>query len=115
MKTLSLTCVECPVGCLMEVDLKDGKVASVRGNSCPRGKMFAENEVICPRRVLTTTVRTRDGKIVPVKTDKPIKKEEIFKIMQKINGMVFDGPIKIGDVLYRYITEDISVIATGNA
>ena len=115
MKTIPLTCVECPVGCRMEVDVEDGKVIAVSGNSCPRGKMFAENEVLCPRRVLTTTVRSRDGKIIPVKTDKPIKKEEIFNVMQKINGIVCDSPIKIGDVLYYKVTEDINVIATGNA
>lgn len=115
MKMIPLTCVECPVGCRMEVDVKAGKVLAVRGNSCPRGKTFAENEVVCPRRVLTTTIKTRDGKIVSVKTDKPIKKEEIFNVMQKINGMVYDSPIKIGDVLCYHVTEDISVIATGNA
>jgi len=115
MKTIPLTCVECPVGCRMEVDVEDGKVIAVSGNSCPRGKMFAENEVLCPRRVLTTTVKSRDGKIIPVKTDKPIKKEEIFNVMQKINGIVCDSPIKIGDVLYYKVTEDINLIATGNA
>ena len=25
-------------------------------NSCPRGKMYAENEVVCPKRVVTSTM-----------------------------------------------------------
>lgn len=114
MKTIRLTCVECPVGCRMEVDLEGEKAVAVRGNSCPRGKIFAESEVVCPRRVLTTTVRTRDGKIVPVKTNAPIKKEEIFAVMEKINGIICDSPIKIGDVLCKNITEEIDLVATGN-
>ena len=114
MKKIALTCVECPVGCRMEVDMEKGKAIAVRGNSCPRGKIFAESEVVCPRRVLTTTVKTRDGKIVPVKTDKPIKKEEIFLVMKKINAVVCDAPIRIGEVLCANVTEDVNVVATRN-
>lgn len=115
MTRMHLTCVECPVGCRMDVNVERGKAVAVHGNSCPRGKIFAESEVVCPRRVLTTTVRTRDGKIVSVKTDKAVKKEEIFSVMEKINHIVCDTPIKIGDVLCPNITEDINVVATGNA
>ena len=44
MELKKLTCIECPIGCDMEVELEDGKVLSVTGNSCPRGKLYAENE-----------------------------------------------------------------------
>ena len=48
MITKELTCIECPLGCHIEVDLEyDNKVAAVRGNSCPRGKAYAESEVVC--------------------------------------------------------------------
>ena len=76
---MRLTCVECPMGCEIEVELTDGKVTSVKGNTCPRGKAYAENEVVCPRRVLTSSVRATNGKMVSVKTDAPIKKEETFR------------------------------------
>ena len=71
MITKELTCIECPLGCHIEVDLEyDNKVAAVRGNSCPRGKAYAESEVVCPVRVLTSSVRATDGTMVCVKTDK---------------------------------------------
>ena len=110
----TLTCVECPVGCSIEVELENDKILSIKGYSCPRGKTYAENEVVCPRRVVTSTVRSKNGLIVPVKTNKAVKKEEIFSIMEKINAVVCELPVKIGDVLVENITEDIDLIATGN-
>ena len=114
MSVQNLTCIECPVGCTMEICLENGKIVYIKGNGCPRGKMYAENEVVCPRRVLTSTVRSKDGKIVPVKTAKPIKKSEIFTVMEKVNKLTCALPVKIGDVICENITEDISLIATGN-
>ena len=56
MITKELTCIECPMGCHIEVDLEyDNKVVAVRGNSCPRGKAYAETEVVCPMRVVTSS------------------------------------------------------------
>ena len=109
---MRLTCVECPMGCEIEVELFDGKVTSVKGNTCPRGKAYAENEVVCPRRVLTSSVRATNGKMVSVKTDAPIKKEETFAVMEKVNKIVVDCPIVIGQVIAPNITENINLVAT---
>ncbi len=114
MKKTRLTCVECPIGCQIEVELDGERVLSLKGNSCPRGKTYAENEVVCPRRVITSTVRTKDGRMVPVKTDKPVKKSEIFEVMQKINAFVCELPVRIGDILLENVSEDIHLIATRN-
>ena len=107
-----LTCIECPVGCDITVELNGPTVIAVSGNSCPRGDMYARNEVVCPRRVITTTVRTASGKIVPVKTNKPVKKSEIFNVMAKINAVIAKDGIKEKDVVVSNITEDIDLIAT---
>ena len=84
MQNKIITCIECPNGCQISVDFDDNKVLKAEGYSCPRGKTYAENEIICPRRVITSTVKTVNGDVVPVKTDKPVKKSEIFQIMDKI-------------------------------
>ena len=107
-----LTCIECPVGCDISVELDGETVVSVSGNGCPRGNMYARNEVVCPRRVITTTVRTQSGRVVPVKTDKPVKKSEIFAVMAKINSLVIPDGIKEKQVVAANITEDINLIAT---
>ncbi len=114
MEVKKLTCIECPIGCEMEVELDGDKVLSVKGNSCPRGKMYAENEVVCPKRVVTSSVRAENGEMVSVKTDKPVKKTEIFRVMEKINKTTCKLPVKIGDVLVENISDDANLVATTN-
>ena len=63
MTEKTITCIECPKGCLITVRLDGSKIVGISGFSCPRGKTYAENEVVCPRRILTTTVRKSDGSI----------------------------------------------------
>ena len=115
MNTVNLTCIECPFGCSIEVQTDMGKVVSVKGNTCPRGKAYAENEVVCPKRVLTSTVRAVNGSMIPVKTNQPVKKAEMFSVMKKINGVHPALPVKIGDVLYKEIAEGVDLVASGNA
>ena len=111
---MKLTCVECPMGCEIDVEVSDGKVLSVKGNTCPRGKAYAQNEVVCPRRVLTSSVRAKNGKMVSVKTDAPIKRADTFEIMEVLNTIVVDVPVKIGQVIKENITENINLVATSN-
>ena len=113
MKT-ELTCIECPMGCSIEVETEGEKVLSVKGNTCPRGKMYAESEVVCPKRVLTTTVRAKSGEMIPVKTDAPVKKADMLSLMKKINALHPTLPVKIGDVLYKDLAEGVDLVAAGN-
>ena len=110
----NLTCIECPIGCEITVTMEDGKVVSVKGNSCPRGKVYAEAEVVCPKRVVTSTVRAEDGEMIPVKTDRPVRKDAIFEVMQKINATVPKKPIALGDVLVENICDDANLVVVGN-
>ena len=48
-----LICIICPRGCPLEID---ESTLEVRGNSCPRGKIYAESELTQPVRTVTTTV-----------------------------------------------------------
>ena len=94
-----LTCIVCPIGCNMVAEIEDGKVVSVIGNTCPRGKVYAETECVAPMRTITTTVRCADGRILPVKTQTTIPKEKIFEAMKIINKACPVLPISIGDVI----------------
>lgn len=114
MEVKKLTCIECPIGCDVEVSLEKGKVVSVKGNSCPRGKSYAENEVVCPKRVVTSSVRAINGEMVSVKTDNPIPKTEIFAVMEIVNKTICPLPVKIGDVLVENITDGVNLVATTN-
>ncbi len=114
MEKITLTCIECPMGCTISVEKDGDKILSVTGNGCPRGKMYAESEVICPRRVLTTTVRVDNGTLIPVKTNKPVKKENLFLYMKKIAEIKAKLPVKIGDVVFKDIEEGVDLVATDN-
>lgn len=110
----TLTCIECPMGCEITVELENGEVKNVSGNSCPRGKIYASAEVICPMRVVTSTVRATNGEMIPVKTDKPVKKSKIFNVMQTINSIKCELPVKNGDVLVENISDGANLIVSGN-
>ena len=81
-----LVCITCPNSCRMTVEQKDRKwVAS--GNRCPRGQKFAEDEMTCPKRTFSTTVRTawKEVPVLPVRMSQEIPKEKIFEVMEQIN------------------------------
>lgn len=94
-----LTCIVCPMGCSLSVELEDGKVVSVTGNTCPRGAEYAKNECTNPMRTVTSTVKCADGTPIPVKTDRTIPKEKISECMRIINGAVAKLPVSVGDVI----------------
>ena len=106
-----LTCIACPLGCPITVELEGKEIISVTGNTCPRGKEYAVNECTCPVRTVTTTVRCKDGGMVAVKTAKPIPKDKVFEAMSIINRTVASAPLSVGDI----IIEDLfgsAVVAT---
>ncbi len=108
-----LTCIVCPLGCSLTVELEENKVVNVVGNSCPRGKTYAENECTNPQRTVTSTVRSTDGGMVSVKTDKTIPKDKMFECMKIINKITAKLPVKVGDI----VAEDVfgaNIIATQN-
>ena len=82
---MELTCIVCPMGCRMTIEKAADGNFDVSGNTCPRGKEYAINELTNPVRTLTSTVRFSNGKIAPVKTNLPVPKDMIFDCMKIIN------------------------------
>ncbi len=108
---MELVCIECPRGCLL-IAQKTQEGVRVSGNFCPKGKKYAETELIEPRRILTSTVRAK-GAMVPVKTDRPVRKSELFSLMEKIRKARVTKSVAIGDVVIEDVDgEGANVIAT---
>ena len=61
--------------------MRDGKY---EGNRCPRGVKFAEQERTAPKRVLTTTVRMADGRLLPVKTAVPVDRSVLSEAVSEL-------------------------------
>ena len=97
-----LTCIRCPIGCQLTVDV-DGENVSVTGNSCPRGAEYGKKEVTAPTRIVTSSVRVTGGvlPLVSVKTASDIPKEKIMEVMAEIRQCSAAAPVRTGDVLLR--------------
>lgn len=116
MKKRELTCIVCPRGCSLICDLDDsGKLISVTGNICPRGKKYADDECTNPMRVVTSTVRCIDGGVVSCKTSASIPKALVIEAMKVINATKAPEKVKIGDVIISNILDTgADVVATSN-
>lgn len=112
-----LTCIVCPRGCDMTVELGDGgEVIGVKGNACKRGAVYASDECTHPRRTVTSTVRLEDGRVLPVKTANTVPKELVFDVMKEINSKIAKSDLKIGDVVIANVLgTGVDVVATANA
>lgn len=108
-----LTCIVCPLGCEITVKLCGKEVTDITGNTCPRGKEYAQNECTNPQRTVTSTVRCEDGSLVSVKTDRPIPKEKMAECMAFINSAVAKLPVSIGDVILSDVFGS-NIVATQN-
>ncbi len=99
--TKKLTCIECPLGCSLSVDVENCKVIKVSGNQCPKGAPYAISEIENPMRILTASVLAEgmDLKMIPVRTDKPIPKNLIFKAMDGVKKIRLKSPVTAGDVI----------------
>ncbi|MBQ2714211.1 MAG: DUF1667 domain-containing protein [Clostridia bacterium] len=107
-----IICTECPLGCEVEVELTNGEVSNVIGNGCIRGKIYATNETLSPKRMVTTTMRTDNGVMVPVKTSIPVDKTLVFDVIKLINKSTVKLPIKIGQILIKDVIDGVDIIST---
>ncbi|KOA18523.1 hypothetical protein CLHOM_34250 [Clostridium homopropionicum DSM 5847] len=111
----NLICIGCPIGCDMEVTLEEGKVTEVKGNTCVRGKNYAEKECTNPTRIVTSSVRVQGGEIdsVSVKTQSDIPKNKIMQCIEELKGITVNAPIKAGEVIIRNVADTgVSIIST---
>ena len=117
MNKRELICIGCPMGCPIVVEMEDGKVLSVAGNTCPRGESYARKEVTNPTRIVTTTVRVDGGKVpmINVKTEQDIPKDKIFECIAALRGVTIKAPIHIGDIILENVAgTGVNIVAAGN-
>ncbi len=108
-----LTCIICPLGCELHIELDGNKVVGVSGNTCRRGESYAISECTDPQRTVTSTMRCDNGRVISVKTDRTIPKDKIFDCMKIINNTVAHLPIFVGDVIIENVY-GANIIATQN-
>ena len=110
-----MTCITCPTGCQLEVSRGTDGELKITGFQCRRGEEYARNEVLDPRRVLTTTVKIRGGTLplLPVRTATAIPKGLLAKAMDILADVEAQAPVKTGDVILGNLLDTgIDVIAS---
>lgn len=116
VQTVTKTCIVCPMGCELSIELDEqGRFVNVTGQRCPRGKEYAVKEVTDPRRVLTTTVAITGAAhpLLPVRTAQPIPKHLLFDAMRELRKVTVKAPVKVGDIILEdLLGTNIPVIAT---
>lgn len=113
---MELTCINCPVGCRLQVEIQNGEVVSVTGNQCKRGEKYARQECVAPQRMITAVIPVAGSKMpLSVKTSTTIPKERIFDCMRALSQVKLTAPIAAGTVILADICgTGVDVIATKN-
>ena len=109
MEKRELICIGCPMGCPLTVQLEDGEILSITGQTCKRGEVYARNEVTNPTRIVTSTVMVEGGKA-------GIPKGKIFQCVKALKGVTVKAPVHIGDVIVANVADTgVDIVATRNA
>ena len=109
----NITCILCPIGCEIRINKK--KLFIIEGAKCEKGIEYSKNEVLNPKRILTTSILVKNGilPLISVKTNKPIPKDKVFNIIEVIKKTSVNAPIEIGEIIIRNILDTGSdIIAT---
>jgi len=109
------TCVTCPVGCEVDVELQNDNIISIKGNKCDKVKEFVLQELKEPMRVLTTTVRIEGAKyaMLPVRTDKPIPKRLFTQVIEQLASIDLQAPVHISDIIVQDVAgSGANIVAT---
>ena len=110
-----LTCIVCPKGCQLAVELEGKEIKSITGHTCKRGEEYAKTECTAPRRTLTTTAPVVGGGVVPVKTNGTVPKELLFECMALINEAYVPADAEVGYTVIKNILDTgADVVTTRN-
>lgn len=104
-----ITCIVCPNGCEIEIDGE-----RISGYTCKRGLEYAKEEMISPKRTITSTVKIKNSnEVCPIKTSKPIPKDKIFQVLKEINHVEVSKPIKMHTVVIENVLNlGVDIITT---
>jgi CxxC motif-containing protein len=109
------SCIECPRGCRLLVDIGDDGTPSITGNACPKGATWGAREAVSPMRTLTTTVAVKgsDRRRLPVRTNGELPLGRLLDAMAAIDPVVVRPPLHNGDIILpNLLGLGVDVIAT---
>ncbi len=113
-----LICISCPMGCHLDLrfsgdiqDVREGADIEVRGNRCPRGDLYAREELLRPRRTVTATVFSGEHfPRIPVKSSSPVPRGDIPSVLNDLYQVHASLPVTCGQVIA--VIRNIEFVAT---
>ncbi len=109
----TVTCIICPKSC--KIKIEEGNQIINKDISCSKGKKYALSEVQDPRRIFTSTVKIEHGdfKRAPVRSSKPIRKDDWKKAIDIVNNVKMKAPLGLHEkILIDFLEKDIDLIST---
>ena len=96
----TMTCIVCPNGCQLTIDLE---TLAVTGNRCNKGEAFAKEEITAPKRCVSSLVKSTlpEYPVVPVRTSGSIPKELIMPLMKVLKTITIDSYLPSGSVVLK--------------
>lgn len=113
--TKNITCINCPMGCYLTVEVDGAKVTSVSGNLCKRGEDYAKAECVAPTRMFSTTIRLHGASVaqLPVKSSVAVPKDMVRGCVKALKDVEVHTPICMGQVIVADILgTGANIIAT---
>lgn len=118
-----MICINCPIGCNLKVYGDNEENIRVEGNKCPRGLQYGKDEVLNPKRMVTSSVPLRKNEntgiyqMISVKTLEAVPKELIFSVLKEIKSIDLKSngikKIEVGDVLLENVCNTgVDIVAT---
>lgn len=110
-----LICISCPQGCHLVAEQDEKGNWLVSGNKCPRGKVYAEQEMTAPRRTVTAVIATGSAKqpFLAVRTDNTYPKEAIPALLNELYKKQVQLPVKRGDIVWKNVNgSGVNMIAS---
>lgn len=118
MSTKEFTCVVCPNGCPIVVNIDDDEtpvITQIEGSACKKGEEWVHQEIENPMRTISSSVVVTGGDCIlaSVRTNRPIPLGKIMKVMEEIKQVTVSAPLAIGDVVLRNPAGcDTEIVAT---
>jgi len=124
-----LTCITCPLGCRLTAERGMDGDLTVSGNRCARGAVYAREELLAPKRVVTATCRAGPPvpgsggrgpgaagdlpRRIPCRSAGAFPRERVPELLAAIYALEVAYPVERGQVLLRdALGSGLDVIAT---
>ena len=99
-KTYDSICTVCPVSC--HLVFRNGEIT---GNMCERGYTYMMDEIVSPKRNISSTVKINSSLHVrlPVKTSKAVDRDLLIDCTRQLDSIEVSAPIAIGDIVLENV------------